>query len=531
MNLKKEIVGLREQHNWLTERKAEKAKESAIRDQEYLSRRADELMRDIFKALNEMVDTSAGLGSSVILSAGCHSSDNVPEVRMLVEERCGLKVKWVFPGSADAKTRDMVRIDLHDEVKAYELTTMEFEDGAKVQRQTLLDFPALFEENQRLNQIWAQEVDNVAREVIDECKRCLSQMDDKHYGIQNKTKMTNKVVWSWFDSASFAFDSGRVEYACLTDRQLKKLKQTVDRIISGGEIRFWHDSDSKEKTLWVTLVRQPDKVVEDSYYDYQKFCQKYDVVTDALQEIFDKILADLKLTDPEKQINALAPQRVLYFDFAEYEWQQYFNYGRVANGLAGRGHEQSLIDAVNQKFQAIHVTEMCFSKREKGSMDKGKIEFKYVITEPLDDFIKEQVAAEEMIQHIKARRVTYIARVVAEVLLADVKETGVMRLFENGYPTREYYHTELNEISLDGKALGHSVSLEHVTDEDFIKRVEREVNRLTDGVLMVNIKRRNYKLNFDKSEASAEHPITLDEYTNRFLDRVAARVRTEAEED
>lgn len=432
-----------------------------------------------------------------------------------------------FPDSKDAKTRDLVRIDLCDDVKAYELTTVEFEDGAKVQRQTLLDFPALFTKNQRLNQIWAQEVDNVAREVLDQCQKCLSKMDDKHYGIQNETKMTEKVAWSWFEAASFAFDGGRVDYACLTDQQLRELKLVVNKMMSGGEIRFWRNPDGKERTLWVTLVRQPDKVIEYPYYDYQKFCEQYDGVTDTLQEVFDKILAGLKLTDPEKQINALTPQRVLYFDFAEHEWRKSFNYGRVKNGLAGRIHGQSLIDAVNQRFRAIHVTEMCFSKRKKGSMDEGKIEFKYVITEPLDDFIKGQVAAEEMIQHIKARRVNYIAHAVAEVLLADVKETGVMRLFESGYPTREYYHKELNEISLDGKALGHSVSLGHITDESFIKRVEREVNRVTDGVLIVDIKRRYYKLNFDRSEASAEHPITLDEHNARIWGRAEASAEVE----
>lgn len=95
MNLKKEIAGLREQHDWLTEKKAEKAREDAVRHQEHLSRRADELMQNIFKALSKMVDTSAGLGSSVVLLDGCYSSNNAPEVRMPVEERCGLKVEWV----------------------------------------------------------------------------------------------------------------------------------------------------------------------------------------------------------------------------------------------------------------------------------------------------------------------------------------------------------------------------------------------------------------------------------------------------
>lgn len=519
VNLKKQVAKLQAQNAELIKERAEKEAAKINENRANLSNWVDNMIQEVYEELKAQIIHGVGLGDSTnlrtlqwshILNATQPGSD-AKTVLALIKERCGLSLVQTFPGSNDTEERDVLTVNLRDEVKVY--------DPGKAAKIQMLDFPALFAENRRRNQLWQESINGIAQAAIEICRKFLDAMDNKYYGIQDRIELTGDTGRSCFD-ACLQFDGGHMMYQELTDERLDELEAAINAMMSGGEIKF-HRTAGCLRRVGATLVRNPEKVVKNPYFDYLEYWKPYDVVAEPLQKIFDEIIAGLKLTDPEEQIMALCPMRMLTFDFANYGWRQDFNFARVKRGLTNGKHMQSLFKAVNEAIPAIRVKQLTFVKSNKSSL-VGKMQLEYEIVNNQDDFVCEQVKTERTIELIKSRKMTFIARAIAEVLLDEIEKPGLDCLFRSGYPRRSYYRMELARIELDGKMAGHKINMSKVTnghdlktavtDEEFFKRVEREINRLTDGVLLVSLQERRFKLLFDKSIASAEHPMTLWEY-------------------
>ncbi len=519
MNLKKRAAELRAQNAELIKEKAKKEAAQANENRANLSNWVDDMIQEIYEELEAQIVHGAGLGDSTnlrtlqwshILNATQPESD-AKTVLTLIKERCGLNLVQAFPGSTDAEKKGVLTVNLRGEVKAYDL-----EKAAEIR---VLDFSALFAENRRRNQLWKESLNGITQAAIKICRKFLDAMDNKYYGIQDRIELTGDTGRSCFD-ACLQFDGGQMMYQELTDERLDELETAINAMMSGGEIKF-HRTAGSLRHVGAILLRKPEKVIENPYFDYLEYWKPYDAVTEPLQKIFDEIIAGLTLADPEDQIMALCPMRVLTFDFANRDWKQDFNFARVKRGLTDGKHMQSLLKAVDEAFPAIRVKQLTFVRSNESSLI-GKMQLEYEIVNDQDDFVHEQLKTEQAIKFIKSRRMTFIARAIAEVLLDEVEKPGLDCLFRAGYPRRSYYRMELARIELDGKMAGHKVNMSKVTnghdlktavtDEEFFNRVEREVNRLTDGVLLVSLQERRFKLLFDKSIASAEHPMTLWEY-------------------
>lgn len=518
LTLKQQLTQLRAQHAELLQQRQAESRERKIRQAEYMSIRADHLMIDIYDELSKQVYSSGGLGESTVLriiSNYISSSDgtkDVAAVRKLVKDRSGIEVVAEFPDATDNEQRYWVRVNLQSEVKAYSLPA---ESETPLRKARTLDFPALFTENTRRNQLWQKDLRSIAQKAVDTCRHCLENLDTLYYGLNRETTL----LMQGYSALNGCWQLGeqKLPYGALTESQIADLAKAMNALISGGEVKLWLARTSHNPVLNASLTRQPHKMIEGAYFDYEEFCKPYDHVTEPLQMVFDQIIQGLEPKDVGAQLALLKPDRKLTYYFDYRSISDPLNYARVKRGLEGHQHQYSFVTTVNQALPAIRVISVAFITNNT-ACHVGKLELTYDIVDEEAEFVQKQIATEKAIKHIKQHSSRRFARIIVDTIMNDIEKSNLSHLFKANYPERSCYEiqkakTTVNVAMPEGPE-EYEITPSQIQDEEFITRVELSVNRLTDGLILVDIRHSRYKLNFSEAVACAIKPLTLNGYND-----------------
>lgn len=173
------------------------------------------------------------------------------------------------------------------------------------------DFPDLFHEDCNRNAYWCTHLDEIAEAWIDKCVTHLETMPTRFYGIPDRVTILDDGCTAF--SGKWYFSNLKLKYSCLNQERVDELAATINRKMSHGEIII--TPGDYFSCMWVYFQKAPDKVIEDAYYDYATFYERFDHVTPELQKIFNDITLHIKLSSPEQQILALQSKHQFVYMF------------------------------------------------------------------------------------------------------------------------------------------------------------------------------------------------------------------------
>lgn len=500
------ISRLHKEHQEWEKKQAKKAAKEETLNQKRIDDLTAQLEYDVYNKLREEVHASCGITGTIKLFAGRRSLNLVsrPERRLIVEEfrrQTGMDLE------VDEKVgSDYVYVKLSDKLKV--CTVMA---GGKV---ITLDYFQLNTENEARRAIWAQFLPEFARAMINDCRKCLETMPNKYLGIPEKM-----LVLRYNDSSllgrngitlfagEFSTGSLTARYDKLSETQVKELADKMNTMISHGEVEI----DEPKDAMWVRILRRPEKVLDQPYFDYEDFYKKYDEVTPELRHVLNLIVCDVAFPVMKEQLLSLSLQRKLVYWFSK---NRELDFKLLRERLSTLVHKQHLIDAVNGHVRGVKVTDAQFLNREESwgsprgcahgtmSLDE-RIEFTVELDETTTSSaeVAKQLQLENVIWRIKHCRVQYFANVLVEAVLDDIYAYGRTReLFaENGKYWQTMCDAERLIVTLNGRETRLlraafdcepeelKVDLREVKDEAFINRVAAAVQRRTDGMMSIGL--------------------------------------------
>lgn len=506
----------RENRRWRERQEEERLKANTLNQKRIMDAVA-QLEYNVYHELKKEIYASCGVTGPIKLLAGRRSLNLVTrsEKQLIVEEfrrRTGMDLEVDEKGGSD-----YVYVKLSDKLKVCTVMV----DGKSV----VLDYLLLNVENEARRVKWGQFLPEFAVAIINECRKCLETMPNKHLGIPERMlvlKYNDSSLLGRNGSTPFAgeFSIGSLKacYHKLSEVQAKELAEKVNSMISHGEVEI----DEPDNAMWVKILRRPEKVLEQPYFDYEDFYKKYEEVTPELQRVLNIVASNVAFPEMEEQLLTLDPQRKLVYWFNR---ERKLDFKLLKERLLPV-HKQHLIDVVNNHIHGAKVTDAQFLNREESwgsmrgcahgtmSLDE-RIEFTVELDETAASSKEtaKQLQLERVIWRIKHCRAQYFANILVEAVLDDIYGYGrTKELFaENGkywqvmcdkerlVVTLKGHEARLLRAEFDCKPEDLKVNLKEVEDEAFINRIAAAVQRRTDGMMSISldaIQGLSYKLVF-----------------------------------
>lgn len=497
-------------------REQQQAEKAALRanPDEQARQSASKLLSRVYKALSDKIYASCGLEDSIELFLSSHELRFAfgalgAAIRKVFQESCGLHIS-----SENCVNDCYLKLDLSGKAKICEGVDEE-------EKLTTLDYPALLDENRRRRKCWEENLPVLAKQVINITKECLEVMPNKHYGVKQTLPIWQHCISEGQEQIRNPFDDGEfsvgdivVKWNNLTAHQFSDLTEEMNKVFSGGRISI----ELFSGRAYVTVTRQPERKIENPYYNYWEFYSMYDRVTPELQAVFDMIADDVCFPTAAAQVRCLAPQRKLIFQSWRKDKLDYNTLETIKDEI----HEQHLITSLNKKLRGIRVTDMKFrydtrevkisefSYHTRTEYINHRVEFEVEIDETSDNpLVQGQLKLEKAIEDIKEQQVPYIADQLIDMVVSNVRvRRRCGDCSRKGYlgKGREFFTMKLEEVvskqlkeAVGGIWCNVEIDMRKVNqDEAFAWRLEEAVEQQSGGMVKLDAKDYSYELRFSE---------------------------------
>lgn len=493
------IQDLRDEYADVLQEREEEAAAAALRQKKLIDERLNGVIVELYQSLLRAVTGNTGCGKDVVLYVGCSLGYSCCEYLFeRIKEKTGLTVEKMD----DDRYMTHLRVKLTDtEAKKYRT----IQDGELVE----LDFPALILINQNQNKLWDELVPGLARGLLNKAREWLKQMPDNYCGVSEDITVLG-TDWQPLLLRMFKFErplgtsaptthKEQIYYTALRENRLTSLRDQMNALIVHGTVDFVKD---EEGSWQVHLKKVPGKLAEvrASPFDYGVFCEQYDKMNPTLQDVLSHITENLQVASEWDQIRKLQPEHNLYYTFDLKD--DALDYALLSSKLSRDPQKQWLIDAVNAAVTGIRVTDVKFEAEKdykNNCYTRQQIVLAYKIVGKTGTLMKSQVETERKIRCArKCFAYSFASRTIKRIL-DEVERRGL-----------EYYIDKSDSDKMTGYLGGlelksrmlfgldtYVVDLKQVQDKKCRKRIEREIARLTDGVITVSFEEWEYYLHLD----------------------------------
>lgn len=453
-------------------------KQESQREERRQIDRENRFLQMIYKKMQDLICHSYGRNETeTIYSTGIAIQYEHDNFCRHIEERSGIKIQ------ARANAEYSVTVDLTAAAKVCQITDA---NGVTVN----LDFPALYAENLRRKQLWQQSEDDLAKFYLDSCKANLCNLPHKYLGIPKEVTVCNAKQQTPFQSKT-SFRDMEIEYESLTATQIANLQARMNQFLAHGEVMLHVWGVINQSNLWIKISKAPEKDLPQAHFDYAEFYQPYDTeITLELQDFYVKIISEAKLASPKQYYQTLQSEHKLFYYFQNDKpnWEDV--QARLKNDI----HKQDLLDALSHAMPGIHFTE-ALCKRETihhGRSMRGcglshteyqneRIEFTFEIINPKSNFAKIFFRQYRQIKAIQQRaRKIYVSRII-QYLLQILKNALQAK---DADALHHQQSAQMLPIELHRIKLGeYQIDLQTVTDQDFLKSIEKMVKERSGGLI------------------------------------------------
>lgn len=218
-----------------------------------------------------------------------------------------------------------------------------------------LDFAKLVTEFKRQHTLWEENYDQIAQECVKIITNQVKQYPKPFYGLPKEFSIELPGI---FQKVPQHISQG-IPLDRLAPECKAQLIQQMNSYIVHGRLDV-----CKNDEQWLHLVRtNSDTHQAQLLFDYQAVYSQYDVVTPALQEVFDHITEHPQPIPITEHFAGLKLQHKLFYCFDNEE--KFFD--EIRNRLSDKPHEASLMQDISNKLH-IEVTQVKF---ERGYYDKN----------------------------------------------------------------------------------------------------------------------------------------------------------------
>lgn len=459
--------------------------EQEIRNHESnLLQKARSFTFKLYKELEDRIYASYGRAINLpVRLYDCYEADH-PIVLQEIERLCGL-----------------ILTPVPNEKERFTIQSTEHLKICKIGNKTL-DFPQLFREDHNRDVYWSTHLDEIAKAWIDKCITRLEATPNRFYGIPDRITILEDGRTAF--SGCWQFSNLKLDYGQLDQEHIDELTTAINHKISHGRIEISHP-DRYLSSMWVYFHKVPDKVIEDAYYDYATFYERFEQVTPALQAIFDNIALNVELFSPEQQILALQSQHKLVYMFdcdQKQIWQDLHDH------VAHTERETALIQTVENTHPGIKITRCNFLNRsESWCSPRGcahgvrtydeRIEFDFEVSALWGKLTFEDRRLDLTIDQLRLSVHSAIARVLAEKIISQIRRTvhGKTPLSILG-KNRLYDEKDQVFDDLIFTVGDYQIDLKKVNNSEFLDRINQEIIRLSDGFISIATREESYILVF-----------------------------------
>lgn len=417
--------------------------------------------------------------------------------REYTERRTGLKI------STDPNHTYRLLVELKETARVCEIVESHERNVSKESK--VLDFQEIFKRNEARNQEWKNFLPQLAKTVLDTCKRCLEVMPDLYYGIPHEMSIRDETGGFPF-CETFLFYNINCKYSTLTPSKIKDLIRTMNAMISHGDVR----AELIEKHgLNVYFRRNHDKVVETAYLDYAHYYEKYDKMTTQLEEVLQEIATNAVPADAANQIQGLKPNRRLCYHFNSSQ-KKFPDFATLKTRLSeGTPHYESLLKAVEKAVPGIRVSQAKFLHyTERWASPRGcahgirsydeRIEFEYeIIAQDADisEIVRKQLQTEWIIKYIMEYRYPEIATRLIETIIRridvaskdDARKRSISYCLMNSGIKVNNQKVPI-KLKVD-EEIEITIDLSKIENQEFLNAIAAEIAKQSRGMLELQIER------------------------------------------
>lgn len=549
-SIQQRVRKLRQQCNELIEEAAAQARQDVRRRQVHFEDEARQLTTSMYTNLWRRIFTGVGVGDVTdFCSQGyvvwCNNSEEVETLRRLVRSFCGIDI-WIDPNrkerhlamaaldTALAKTCYVFRRDLADKLTcsdaatptaqtcqvvwhhsdADENTTGEHQKRTgelvytkPLQRSNVihrLDFPALVQENRRRNRLWYEQLDDIAKHLLDECRASLELVPDKCYGLDTNIELKRLDGGSLIKS--FKFDTQQMAYCNLSNSRRNELLAYANSLIRGGKISFVRDIES----VWQVHIQRcvPWYGTAQPYFDYGKFCAQHETWSSReLVEDLAQLVDGLALTSDLEQVPTLQPKRELHYVFNIWDfdgpcYDLFYRSLRREPPVSGMSIAEKLLETVRTAFPGIQVKDascvrigterFCIDPQYDRweSLPALSIQFEMAAMAQCCDLLKAQHRIEQTITRIRQHKIQYLSTEIVEIILGRIETHRVSTYFD-AKTMVTHMSTIYNDnlyIRLNDDLDQYCVNLAKIKDPAFLAKIDQAVCKKTGGFIKTNLR-------------------------------------------
>lgn len=386
-----------------------------------------------------------------------------------------------------------------------QLCTLVSEEGA-----VQLDFPALIAENERRRQLWKLSLPDIAENMLDVVRNCITAMPDKHCGIPDK------LVFLWSDYGfkndyykrrqrynaalgdSFDFGGDKIKYCNLLPEQLMQLLAEMNRRLAHGEVDL--ECILAPQYPQLTIIRVEGKTVDDPYLDYKGLYAPYDRVTPELNKTFETIIDGLRFPDTTEQMSQMLPRReLMYFPNSEDDLSFW-----ALKEYLGEVHLQHFIEALEKRYPFVNVlgvqflSYICCSESHNERVVVS-VKFNNHAAAQSSLFV-DQIHLEDQIDSVRSHEVTMVASRLIDMIKEQMNKHPECK---DGAKWRHVYREDRWVVELPRAKYGEmKIDLRkarnQVENRKFIRQIEESVWQQTRGVINLDIDTCSYQISIDK---------------------------------
>ena len=349
------------------------------------------------------------------------------------------------------------------------------------QRTLELDFPALLQEDQNRALFWKTNLLILAKQTIDHCRKSLEENPHNYYGIPWQTYVCDANHHNAFHDQYINFSNLEISYDNLNRRQREELENTMNQLIAHARVEIDKDCEPFFSNLWIKISKDPEKILNEPYFDYADFYQKYEKITPQLQKHFDHIAKHLDTPSAESQFLTLSADQKLTYWFSTSDGPDYdiVQKATIKNPSAATCLLPSFLETV---YPGLKITTMLFKHENYHSFahcgnrvhrTKQRIEFTYEVTRPDCQIARNALHIAEEIDKIKISGHYRAGRELIKQVLVLIDRYIEQNHIDSLLRQSSRIQTDNGELIVTIN--NHAVDLSKVTDQRFLEHVSNAV--------------------------------------------------------
>lgn len=394
-----------------------------------------------------------------------------PDISDTITERYGLEIAI----DSDIHSGDYIHILSQSKIKLCTVYDPQ-------RQQTLeLDFPALFQEDQKRALFWKTNLPIFAKQTIDYCRKSLEENPYNYYGIPLQTYIVDANHHNAFHDQYISFNNLKISYDNLNRRQREDLENIMNQLVAHACIEIDKDCEPFFSKLWIKFSKEPKKILSEPYFDYADFYQKYEKITPQLQKHFDHIAKHLDIPSAESQFLTLSADQKLTYWFSTSDGPDYdiMQQVTIKNSPAATCLLPSFLETV---YPGLKITAMLFKHDNYHSFahcgnrihrTKQRIEFTYEVTRPDCQIARNALHIAEEIDKIKISGHYRAGRELIQQVLALINRYIEQNRIDS--LLRQSSRIQADNEELIVTINNHAVDLSKVTDQRFLEHVSNAV--------------------------------------------------------